>query len=253
MDTERSGQNAIRAIDIGIRDLAEAGRIVGSTIALRARDDIPDVLLFTLHPRSFEWGPETSARLARLAALNLSKRLKSARVESVQVATAPVLPWHWPGQIVVHPVLATTGNSRGGTALAAGLEQAAVETLRAFRVEAFACRESPLRSTLWFGGRQVGASGLNEEHGVAAGTLILNLDGDHSFSRLGPDNGLAPNLVTLREILGAAPPRPWVAQAVRKRFALALGRPVDEASETLILRVCGPDPKCVEPARRAAR
>ena len=234
----------MHAMELGVTPVARAGQIIEHAVGQRRLGLIPDLLLFLSHPRTVSLGLVNKANGQPDDLLVPVSRLKRERIELVRSARGGGIAYHWPGQIVMCPVMELQLHERDIPGFVAKLEQVIIESLRAFRVETFASRGTPADVGLWFGGRKVVSMGIRIDHWVTSFGAAVNIEGDHHPSRyvrssVDPD----AELVTLREILGSAPPRQWVIQAMKKRFGMAFRRQITDGDPALLDTLCTAAPE----------
>lgn len=247
----------MQAIELGVMPVGRAEQIMQHAVEQRRLGLIPDLLLFLAHPRSVSLGLKNRADGQPEDLLVPVSRLKRERIELVRSERGGGITYHWPGQIVMYPVMELGPHERNIPDFMAKLEHAIIESLRIFRVETFTSRETPAHVGLWFRGRKVVSMGIRVDHWITSFGAAVNLEGDHHPSRYVRPCGIPDaELITLREILGAAPPRQWVIQAMKKRFSMAFKRQITDGDPSLLDNLCtaAPDAKvCVKRAKEVAR
>ncbi|MBA3563753.1 MAG: lipoyl(octanoyl) transferase LipB [Gammaproteobacteria bacterium] len=119
----------------------------------------------------------------------------------------PVIPidrggqvtYHGPGQLVVYPLLDLKRLGLGIRGLVSGLEQAVIDTVAAYGVEAHARREAP---GVYVDGRKLASIGLRVRRGCSYHGLAFNIAMDlEPFGRINPC-GFAGLEVTQLSALG---------------------------------------------------
>lgn len=224
----------ILTLDLGVMPVGEAERVMRTAATLRVQDTIPDLLLFLAHPPTVSLGLKNKAGDQPTDLLVPVSRLAEEGIELVKSRRGGGITYHWPGQVVTYPVIKLDQDERNLPLFMARLERVAADTLKSFGIETDTRRDTPAHIGLWWEDRKVVSMGICVDHWVTGFGFALNLDGDHAPSRYVRPCGIAgAQLVTVREILGAAPPRPWVIQMVRKSFAGEFKRRVDAGGSAL--------------------
>jgi lipoate-protein ligase B len=132
--------------------------------------------------------------------------------------------------VVCYPVLALRPWERNIPAYMRNLEEVGIKTLRSFGIEANRLRDSSAHIGLWCRGRKVVSMGIRVTGWVTSFGFAVNLEGDH-----GPCTYIRPcglkgvRLTTFEEVLGKAPPRAWVLEALKGHFEMVFGRTAENS------------------------
>jgi lipoate-protein ligase B len=115
------------------------------------------------------------------------------------------------------------------------LEEVGIRTLAAFGIEATRVRDSSAHLGLWWRERKVVSMGVRLTNWVTSFGFAINLEGDHGPSAyIWPCGLKGVRLTTVEEILGSAPPRPWVVETLKKHVGDVLGRTLGNVPEGLV-------------------
>lgn len=247
----------MQVLELGVMPVDRAEQIMQHAVEQRRLGLIPDLLLFLAHPRTVSLGLKNKTDGQPEDLLVPVSRLKREHIDLARSERGGGITYHWPGQIMMYPIMELRPHERDIPGFMARLEQVIIESLRVFRVETLASRETPAHVGLWYLGRKVVSMGIRVDHWVTSFGAALNLEGDHHPSRYVRPCGIpGASLVTLREILGEAPPRQWVIQAMKKRFGMAFKRHIIDGNPELLDTLCtaAPDTKaCVKRSKEVAR
>jgi lipoyl(octanoyl) transferase len=126
------------------------------------------------------------------------------------------ITYHGPGQIVIYTLLDLRRRNLGVRALVRRLEQAVIELLKGYRIEANAREDAP---GVYVAGAKVAALGLRVRNGCCYHGLSLNVDMDLTpFHNINPCG--YPNLgVTQLRDLGISDPLASVADGLLDKLA----------------------------------
>ena len=125
--------------------------------------------------------PEIVVLLEHIAVYTQGRR--GGREHVLQELDAPIIDtdrggdvtFHGPGQLVIWPILRLRERGIGIARYIRGLEETAVQTARAFGVEAGRVRGRP---GVWIGNRKLASVGVRVQSGVSRHGLALNCDVD---------------------------------------------------------------------------
>ena len=130
--------------------------------------------------------------------------------------------FHGPGQMVGYPIVRLRAGGRDVHGYVRVLEQALIDTCRAFGVEAAA---RPGETGVWVAARKIGSIGIGVRRGVAWHGVALNVDTDLSyFEAITVCRSAATRLVNLATLVERPPPLAAVGGAVAAALAGRLGR-----------------------------
>ena len=137
-------------------------------------DETPDALWFVQHPPIYTLGMH--ARPEHV--------LMPGAIPVVQTDRGGQVTYHGPGQWVVYPLLDLRRLGFGIRSLVSALEQAVIDLLHGYGIEAHARREAP---GVYVGPAKIAALGLRIRRGCSYHGLALNVDMD-----LAPFAGINP-------------------------------------------------------------
>ena len=176
-----------------------------------ARDaDTPDELWQVEHPSVYTLGvaarPEHLPRTDNGIALVKSDR-------------GGQITYHGPGQIVIYALLDLRRRHLGVRALVRKLEQAVIELLESYRIDAKASEDAP---GVYVDGAKIAALGLRVRNGCCYHGLSLNVDMDLTpFAAINPCGYPGLEVTQLRD-LGVADPAETVAGKLLDRLAAGI-------------------------------
>ena len=129
------------------------------------------------------------------------------------------ITYHGPGQIVIYTLLDLRRRNLGVRALVRRLEQAVIELLEGYRIDAKAREDAP---GVYVAGAKIAALGLRVRNGCCYHGLSLNVDMDlKPFGAINPCG--YPGLeVTQLRALGVADPAEAVAEKLLDRLAAGI-------------------------------
>jgi lipoate-protein ligase B len=197
----------------------EADALQETLVALRIGDRIPDTLLLLQHPPVITLG-----RRGRREHLRADPRfLAEAGVDVAQASRGGDVTFHAPGQWVLYPILKLGPREMGAHGYLRALEEIALQTARAFGVDAFR-REG--MAGAWCAKGKFAAIGFKFTRWVTQHGLGFNADIDLRGFDLIVGCGLVGEAVTsMRDVLGdAAPSMAQVADELTRQAERVLGR-----------------------------
>jgi lipoate-protein ligase B len=191
----------------------------------------PERVLVVEHPPVITLGRRADDARSHLLADD--KTLRRLGVDVVESDRGGDITFHGPGQIVVYPIVRLADHGLSVGAYVRRLEQAMIDCLAVFRVQAH--RENGAVGT-WVEqhgkAAKVGAIGVRIRRGVTLHGLALNIDTDLNYFNLIVPCGLSGrDVTTLRRILRDACPSFLAVKTVLTRCVVeALHRPPDQPS-----------------------
>lgn len=219
--------------DLGVVPVPVIEDLMSEALELRARDKMPDLLLFMAHPPTVALGLRDRSTETPADLLVSPEQLAREGIALTRSIRGGGITYHWPGQVVCYPVLALGPEERDVTTYMFKLEQVGIQTLRSFGVEADRSRESSAHVGLWVGKNKILSTGVRIRNWITSFGFALNLEGDHSRSRYVRPCGIeGACLSTVEELLGSAPPRERVVEEIRTNFASIFDRtlaPIESA------------------------
>ncbi|BCO32829.1 octanoyltransferase [Thiohalobacter sp. COW1] len=159
--------------DLGLRDYEPVWRAMQDFTANRG-PNTPDELWLVQHPPVFTLGQ--AAKPEHL--------LAPGDIPVVQIDRGGQVTYHGPGQLVAYLLADIRRRGLGVQALVRKLEQAIIEVLAGYGIEAWADREAP---GVYVEAGKIAALGLRIKRGGSYHGLAFNLDMDlEPFSRINP-------------------------------------------------------------------
>jgi lipoate-protein ligase B len=201
--------------ELGRLAYAEAFALQRRLVERRKSGEIPDQLLMVEHPHVVTMG--RNGRAAHLLAG--PEELARAGVEFHQTDRGGDVTYHGPGQVVCYPILDLREWRRDVVAYVRAIEQAVIETLAGFGIEA---RREPGATGVWTGRGKIAAIGVHISRWITSHGVALNLDTDLSYFRYIVPCGLAKPVTSMRE-MGCAAGRGDVVAALAEGFRRAFG------------------------------
>jgi len=210
----------------------------------RVMGDIPDTVLLLEHSSVITMG----RRAVDSHVVSDEATLTAAGVDLRETDRGGEATYHGPGQLVVYPIVDLRALGLGPVTYVAALEQAIIDTLGVYLVEAH--RVSG-RTGIWVdgdgvdpgegnnpSGRKIAAIGVRISRGVAMHGLALNVSTDLSmFSHIVPCGMPGLDVTSIEAEQGAAPPVRVVGEELAGKLAVALGVHYDGAVEVATARL----------------
>ena len=129
------------------------------------------------------------------------------------------ITYHGPGQIVIYTLLDLRRRNLGVRMLVRRLEQAVIELLQGYRIDANAREDAP---GVYVAGAKIAALGLRVRNGCCYHGLSLNVDMDLTpFSTINPCGFPGLEVTQLRD-LGVCDPAEAVAETLLDRLAAGI-------------------------------
>ena len=167
-----------------------------------------ETLLLVEHPPTITYGRRAQESAGHLLAT--PSQLQNMHVEVVPSDRGGDITFHGPGQIVAYPIIRLADHGLSVGAYMKHLQQAVVEALRTFHVEA---KLEPASPGVWVEDRshggepaKVAAVGVRVRRGVTMHGLALNVEPDLAFFELIIPCGLERPVTSLRRLLGTRAP-----------------------------------------------
>ncbi|MDO8434559.1 MAG: lipoyl(octanoyl) transferase LipB [Candidatus Binatus sp.] len=159
----------LRVASLGIVDYDAALGLQTELLEARIADEIEDTLLLLEHPHVFTLGRGADERFIVA---------KPDAVPIRRVSRGGQVTYHGPGQLVGYPILKLDGRARDVSKYLRSLEQAMIEALANFGIEAN--RREGLTG-VWVGARKIGSIGVGIRRWVTYHGFALNVSTDLSF------------------------------------------------------------------------
>jgi lipoate-protein ligase B len=211
--------------DLGIVEIPRAETIMNRARSLRLEGTSPDLLLFLAHPPTVALGLRDSKEEHPKDLLVSMEQLEQEGIAFTRSVRGGGITYHWPGQVACYPVVKLGPAEMDIPAYMEKLEEVALSALRSFGVNAARRRGKAAYIGLWHEGSKVASMGVRVSQWVTSFGFAINLEGDHAASSYVRPCGLeGVKLITLEEILGRAPKRAELIDAISKSFASVFSR-----------------------------
>lgn len=193
----------LRYKDLGRIDYLAGLELQEELVALRQREDSPDILLFVEHPHVYTLG--RGGREANV--------LASQDVPVYRTSRGGDVTYHGPGQLVVYPIVDLRSKLRKDVhRYLRNLETSAIRTLADFGL---AGTRRPPYTGIWIGDRKIAAIGVAVRRCITFHGLAANVNTDLSyFQRIIPCGLAWAKVTSMARELGAE----QNLAEVRKRF-----------------------------------
>jgi lipoate-protein ligase B len=189
-------------------------------VAERARDAIPDTVLFLEHRPVVTLGAR-----GRATHLKLSREELAARgIELCTATRGGDVTYHGPGQLVMYPILKLGEREVDAHGYLANLEEVALRTAADFGVRAW--RREGLNG-IWTGAGKLAAIGFRIRRWVTMHGMSFNVDPDLAGFQTILPCGLREPVTSLRILLGEhCPALPDVRERMVAHFGEVFQRPL---------------------------
>ena len=162
-------RDTLAIADLGVVEYGAALDLQTRMVAARIEDKIGDTLLMMEHPHVFTLGRGADERFIVA---------NTAGVRTYRVSRGGQVTYHGPGQLVGYPIIKLEGRARDVTRYLRNLEQAMIDTLREFGLDAN--RRAGLTG-IWIGARKIASIGVGIRRWVTYHGFALNVSTDLSF------------------------------------------------------------------------
>ncbi len=166
------------SIDLGVVSLTQAESLMQQFAKLRADELLPDIVLFLAHPPTVAVGLRGSAQSPPKDLLVPLERLSRENIGFVRSVRGGGITYHWPGQIVVYPVLELPRTERNIPAYMRKLEDVALLTLSQYGLQPSRKRESAAYLGLWLENRKIMSMGIRVTNWVTTFGFAINVCGN---------------------------------------------------------------------------
>lgn len=218
--------------ELGLMSVQAAELLMGELADLRVGGAIPDLVLFMSHPRTVALGLRDRNDPHPKDLLVSPQRLEEEGIALSRSVRGGGVTYHWPGQVACYPVLMLTSGERDVPGYMRKLEEVCIRALKSFGVLVERRRDTAAHVGLWFCGKKVVSMGIRISRWVTNFGFVINVEGDHKESAYVRPCGInGAELATLEEILGKAPPRYMVMEALKNSFAEVFGRVMKRSLE----------------------
>jgi lipoate-protein ligase B len=200
-------------------------RLMMSAARLRSNDAIPDLLLFSAHPKTVALGLRGGNAGQPKDLLVPVERLQEEGIALTRSVRGGGITFHWPGQVVCYPVMLLGPGERDIPGFMNKLEEVGIRTFSRFGLNVTRKRDSSSHVGLWRGNEKVASMGIRVSKWVTSFGFVINVEGNHRESAYVRPCGLEGIvLATMEEILGHAPPRGMVIETVTESFGVVFNR-----------------------------
>lgn len=159
--------------DLGLADYQTVYEEM-TTFTEQRQSDTPDELWFLQHPPVFTQGQAGKAE----------HLLFPGDIPVIQTDRGGQVTYHGPGQLVVYLMIDIARKGWGARQLVSSIEQAIVDTLAEWDIDAAPKADAP---GVYTDGRKIASLGLRIRHGRSFHGLALNIDMDlEPFQRINP-------------------------------------------------------------------
>ena len=160
---------ALAVADLGVVDYGAALELQNAMVSARLDGRIGDTLLIMEHPHVFTLGRGADERFIVA---------NPASVPTYRVSRGGQVTYHGPGQLIGYPILKLEGKARDVTRYLRSLEQAMIDALREFDLDAD--RRAGLTG-IWIRERKIASIGVGIRRWVTYHGFALNVSTDLSF------------------------------------------------------------------------
>ena len=198
---------------------ADALKFQDERVALRQNDQVADTLIILEHTPVITMGIR-----AKSAHLLLTPELLAARgIALSETPRGGDVTYHAPGQLVLYPILKLEGEEADAHAFVGKLEDIAIRTAQAFKVDAFRRKG---KTGVWTSKGKVAAIGVRFKKWVSSHGMSFNVNVDLAgFNTIIPCGLHGEKVTSLQALLGErCPGLPEVQQVMARQFELVMGR-----------------------------
>lgn len=213
--------------DLGRIRYGEALDLQRELVSARQQGCGNDTLLLLEHPHVVTMGRNGKSQHVLASAEILAR----TGIEYYETDRGGDVTYHGPGQLVGYPILDLREWRRDVHAYFSGVEQALIDALATFGIEARRGGERGYEG-VWVGAAKIAAIGIHISRWVTSHGFALNIDTDLSYFRYIVPCGLTKPVCSLRT-LGCAASREEVMDAVAASFARMFGYELAMANEAL--------------------
>lgn len=213
--------------DLGRIRYGEALDLQRELVIARQQGCGNDTLLLLEHPHVVTMGRNGKSQHVLASAEILAR----TGIEYYETDRGGDVTYHGPGQLVGYPILDLREWRRDVHAYFSGVEQALIDALAIFGIEARRGGERGYEG-VWVGAAKIAAIGIHISRWVTSHGFALNIDTDLSYFRYIVPCGLTKPVCSLRT-LGCAASREEVMDAVAASFARIFGYELAMANEAL--------------------
>jgi lipoyl(octanoyl) transferase len=203
--------------DLGSIEYGAAWELQRDWVERRKQGLADDHLLFAEHPHVITLG-RAAKREHVLASPEQRARLGVTLWETNRGGD---VTYHGPGQLVGYPIVDLREWKRDVVAYLRALEQVLIDAAGEFGI---AARRVPGLTGIWVGEAKLAALGVHVSRWITSHGFALNVTTNlHYFGYIVPC-GIAKPVTSMEQLLGQAPPRSEVLEAVARHFGRVFGR-----------------------------
>lgn len=204
--------NLLAIADLGVVDYGAALDLQTAMVAARLEGRIGDTLLLMEHPHVFTLGRGADQRFIVA---------NPAGVPTYRVSRGGQVTYHGPGQLIGYPILKLEGRARDVTSYLRNLEDAMIDALRKYALEAD--RRAGLTG-IWTGARKIASIGVGIRRWVTYHGFALNVSTDLSFfDSIVPCGIEGCRMTSICQLSGAQISMHEFSASMQKSFAQVFG------------------------------
>ncbi|HMJ61929.1 MAG TPA: lipoyl(octanoyl) transferase LipB, partial [Bryobacteraceae bacterium] len=209
----RSISRPLEIVDLGRMRYGAALDVQQTLVEQRKQGHGRDTLLFVEHPHVVTMG--RNGREQHILAT--PEILERTGIEFYETNRGGDVTYHGPGQLVGYPILDLREWKRDVHAYFRGVEQALIDGLATFGIEAERIAERGYEG-VWVNGAKIAAIGIHISRWISSHGFALNIDTDLSYFQYIVPCGLTKPVCSLRS-LGCQAGREEVMSAMAASFA----------------------------------
>jgi lipoate-protein ligase B len=209
----QSTSRPLEVVDLGRMRYGVALEIQQTLVEQRKQGNGTDTLFFVEHPHVVTLG--RNGREQHILAS--PEILERSGIEFYETDRGGDVTYHGPGQLVGYPILDLREWKRDVHAYFRGVEQALIDGLATFGIEAERIAERGYEG-VWVNGAKIAAIGIHISRWVASHGFALNVETDLSYFQYIVPCGLTKPVCSLRS-LGCPAGREEVMTAIAASFA----------------------------------
>ena len=215
----------LEVVNLGRMRYGEALREQEHLVEMRKRGEGADTLLFVEHPHVVTVGRNGNEQHI----LASTEVLARTGIEFYDTNRGGDVTYHGPGQIVGYPILDLREWKRDVHAYFCGVEQALIDALSVFGIEAERMARRGYEG-VWVNGAKIAAIGIHISRWITSHGFALNVDTDLTYFKYIVPCGLTKPVCSLRS-LGCMAEREEVERAISASFAAVFGYELEMADE----------------------
>lgn len=198
--------------DLGLLDYEKVWDFQHRLWERRAKEELPDLLLFVEHPHVITLG----RRGDRSHLIAPAEALEALSVPVFHVERGGDVTYHGPGQMVAYPIFHLKQYGYRLVRFVEALEEVVIRTLRDFGVEG---ERSPLNRGVWVGSEKIASVGIAIKRWVSFHGIALNYETNlRYFDLINPCGLEGVKMTSLAKILETRVSREKVLSSFSRRF-----------------------------------